>query len=340
LRIDPADAETAVATASADLQDAENELQEARRALDLARDELAAAEAQAQLRAQALTRQSDLRERGFGSDSAVETAALAEAAITQTVFSRRQSVSTAETRVALAGSGLTRRKIALADAERDLEETTLRAPFSGAFSDVSAELGVRVAQNEQLGMLIDPQALEATFRIASAQYLRLLDENGALVPAQVQIALETPGADIATRGQLTGVAAQVGEGQTGRQIFARLDQARGFQPGDFVTVSVTEPTLEDVDLLPAAALTAEGQVLALDADDRLEPIPVTVLRRQGEMVLIAARDLAGRDVVTQVTPVLGAGIKVRPVRALPDSAQADRAQVGGAAPPATAPSGG
>ena len=35
----------------------------------------------------------------------------------------------------------------------------------------------------------------------------------------------------------------VGEGQTGRLYLARLDAARGFRPGDFVTVAVQEPPL-------------------------------------------------------------------------------------------------
>jgi hypothetical protein len=49
-------------------------------------------------------------------------------------------------------------------------------------------------------------------------------------------------------------------------------------------------------------------------EDRLDVASITVLRRQGDDVIVRAPDLAGRDIVSQRTPFLGAGIKVRPLR--------------------------
>lgn len=325
LRIDPAEAETTLATARADLLEAETALIDAERSYLLAQDELSAATAQAELRFQALNRQIDLRDRGFGTDAAVETAALAEAAIRQTVLAQRQAVADAETRIEQAGTEVARSEIDLADAERQLEETVIRAPFDGAFAEISAEAGTRVIQAERIATLIDPDRLEASFRLASGQYLRLLDEAGNLRPAEVAIALDVQGADIRTSGRLTGAAAQVAEGQTGRQIFATLETTRGFQAGDFVTVTVTEPVLRDVVELPAAALTTDSSVMALTEADRLEAVPVTLLRRQGDFILIDAKPVSGKEVVTQLTPVLGEGIKVRPVRPLDETASASGA---------------
>ena len=42
---------------------------------------------------------------------------------------------------------------------------------------------------------------------------------------------------------------------------------------------------------------------------------VNVLRRQGDEVLVRSRDLLGKEVVAERTPLLGTGIKVRPLRA-------------------------
>ncbi|WP_425093150.1 efflux RND transporter periplasmic adaptor subunit [Tropicimonas sp. S265A] len=322
VRIDPADAETQLATARADLEDAENELIDAERAYLLAQDELASATSQADLRSQALARQIDLRDRGFGSDASVETAALAEAAINQTVFSRRQAVADAEARIEQAGTDLSRRRIDLAEAERLLSETVVRAPFDGAFTEVVAETGTRVAENERLATLIDPDLLEASFRIASAQYLRLLDDRGVLLPTEVTVSLDVQGSQIVTQGTLTGVAAQVADGQTGRQLFATLATSRGFQPGDFVTITVSEPPLANVAQLPASALTPDSYVMVLGEDDRLRQMQVSLLRRIGDEVLIDAAALDGLEIVTQLTPLLGAGIKIRPIRPLAETAQA------------------
>jgi pyruvate/2-oxoglutarate dehydrogenase complex dihydrolipoamide acyltransferase (E2) component len=78
LRLDPADATSARDLAQASLADTKAEARDAARGLELARDDLAAAQGQLVLREQALTRQQDLQQRGVGSPAAVETAALAK----------------------------------------------------------------------------------------------------------------------------------------------------------------------------------------------------------------------------------------------------------------------
>ncbi|MEZ5723458.1 MAG: efflux transporter periplasmic adaptor subunit, partial [Paracoccaceae bacterium] len=119
---------------------------------------------------------------------------------------------------------------------------------------------------------------------------------------------------LVAQGYIARDSAAVGDGLTGRLVFAALDQARGLKPGDFVTVEIDEAPLRDVIVLPAGALGSDGTVLALGADDRLETVAVELLRRQGDDILLRAPDLAGREVVRARTPLLGAGIKVRPLR--------------------------
>ena len=180
--------------------------------------------------------------------------------------------------------------------------------------------GRLVAANEKLALLVDPAALEVAFRVSTAQYARLLDADGALLPAPVTVALTATGAEMVATGQISRDSAAVGEGQSGRLIFAALDSAPGFKPGDFVTVAVEEPVLERVVRLPASALDGAGRVLALGPEDRLEALEVTLLRRQGDTVLVRGEGLAGREVVVGRTPLLGPGIKVRPLR--PEAAAA------------------
>ncbi|SEK60347.1 RND family efflux transporter, MFP subunit [Roseovarius nanhaiticus] len=323
VRIDPADARSARDRAQSDLMDARAEAREAARALELAEDELSAARDQAALQERALQRQRDLEERGVGTAAAVETAELAAAAARGTVLTRRQAALGAEARVDQAATATSRAEIALAEAERRLAETEIRAEFAGALSEVAVDEGALVSNGEQLGTLIDRNALEVAFRVSTAQFARLLDEGGQLRRAPVTAVLEASGARLTAPGTITRASAAVGEGQTGRQVFARLDAARGLKPGDFVTVEVAEPPLTQVVRLPASALGSDGAVLALGEDGRLEPLAVTLIRRQGDDVLVRAGDaspeLAGRRVVMQRTPLLGAGVKVR---ALGDAAAA------------------
>ncbi len=312
VRIDPADAQAAVDRARADLADAEAEVRDAARGLTLARDELAAAEDQAELRERALRRQQDLAERGVGTAISSETAELAASAARQAVLSRRQAVAQAEARVDQAATRLSRAGIALEETRRRLDDTVLTAPFDGTLSETSVVVGRLVSPNERLADLIDPDDLEVSFRVSTAQYARLLDESGALIRAEVAATLEVAGVDLEARGRISRASAAAGEGATGRLVFAALSDTAGFKPGDFVTVRVEEPVLTEVVRLPAAAVDAQGEVLLLGPENRLEAAQVTLLRSQGDEVLVRG-EILGRQVVAERSPLLGAGISVKPI---------------------------
>ena len=319
--IDAADAQAAFDRATADLADARAEVRDADRGLELAREEVIAAEDQANLRARAFDRQQDLSGRGVGTSAAVEDAELAAAAARAVVLARRQAAATAEARIDQAETQLARAEIALAEAERDLADTTLTAPFAGTISDTAVVEGGLVSVNERLADLIDPSDLEVAFRVSTAQYTRLIDDTGALVTAPVTVSLDVTGVDILAQGRLSRVSAAAGEGQSGRLVYARLTQSAGFRPGDFVTVIVQEPPIDNVVRLPSSALDDERRVLVLGDGDRLEAVPVTLVRRQGNDVLVRAETLDGREVVRETSPLLGPGIAVRPVRPESDTAE-------------------
>ena len=314
VQIDPADARAALERAEADLEDAKAEVREAEKGIGLARDEEAAAQEQAALRERAYKRQVDLADRGVGTAALVEDKELAASSARQSVLARRQATATAEARFDQAQTRLRRTEIALAEAERALEDTTITAPFSGQLSGAALVEGRLVAQNEKLADLIDPKALDVSFRVSAAQYARLLTEDGTLQQLDLTATLVVSGMDLGGAGRITRSSAAVAAGQTGRVVFGELEPTPGFQPGDFVTVGVREKALDNVVRLPASAYDADGTVLVLGEEERLEAINVRLVRRQGNDVLVRGRGLDGREVVTTRTPLLGEGIKVRPLR--------------------------
>lgn len=314
ITLDPSDARAARDLAQTDLARAQADARDALRLRDLAGQDRAEAQAQVDLRARALARRTSLAERGVGAEAAVEEAELALAAARAAAIARATAEAQAETRADQTAAALDRARISLAEAERRLRETQIVAEFDGILADVTAAEGASVAPNERLARLIDPTDLEVSFRLSTGQFLRLLDAQGDLAPVVGEAALELGGLAVTSPLTLSRSSPAVGEGQSGRLMFAALSAARGFRPGDFVTVRLTEPVLPDVAVLPATAVDADGGVLVLGPDDRLEGARVDVLRRQGEQVLVRADALAGREVVATRTPLLGAGIRIRPQR--------------------------
>ena len=314
VRLNDADARSAVGRAEADVTDAMAEVEEADRALVLISDELQAAHDQADLRSRALERQLDLKTRGVGTSAAVETAELAASSATQAVLSRRSAVDQAKARRAQAETRLARAELALQDASRRWTDTVLTSEFSGTLGSISLVKGGLVTPNEKIGSLIDPETLEVAFRVSTEQYARLLDRSGKLIKSQAKVSLNVFGTELTTDAVLSRDSGSVGAGQTGRLLFAKLQNPRGLKPGDFVTVALSEPTMDNVIRLPSSALNADNAVLVLTEDDRLQSTEVRVFRQQGDHILVRGRGLSGREVVAEQTPVLGSGIKVKPLR--------------------------
>lgn len=315
VRVDPADAQSALDLELTGLREAEAEQREAITARVLAEDDLAAARVQLDLRIAAEARQQGLAERGLGTAADRETAELAVSNARQAILSRRQALALAVARVDRAETAVERQRVALADARRRLAETELRAGFAGVLSGVTAVAGGLVTKNEKLGELIDPAALEVAFRVSTTQYARLIDAGGALMRLPIEAVLDVYGAELVAQGDLARVDAAVGAGLSGRLVFATLDDPRGFRPGDFVTLRIEEPPLDGVAEVPAAAIGTDDMVLVLGPEDRLAAAPAELLRRQGDRAIIRVGALAGREIVTERSPLLGAGIKVRPIRA-------------------------
>ncbi|MEM9786788.1 MAG: HlyD family efflux transporter periplasmic adaptor subunit, partial [Pseudomonadota bacterium] len=217
-------------------------------------------------------------------------------------------------RIDQARTRLARAEIDVSEATRDVADTQVFAAFDGVLSEVTISPGGRVTANELFAQLVDPTRLEVSFRVSTSQYARLLDADGQLIKAPVRVALDVSGVNLAATGQITREGATVGAGQTGRLLFARLDAAPGFRPGDFVTVSIDEPELQNVALVPATAVAPDQTVLVVGDEDRLQSADVTLLRRQGDDVIIRVGHLAGAVIVAERSPLLGAGIRVRPIQ--------------------------
>lgn len=312
---DPATASANAQLSEAALEEAKAEVSEAKEAFGLAGDELQAAKHQQALRQQVLKRQTSLRERGVGTETALETAALAASAAQQASLVKRQALANAKARINRANIALSRSHINYNEAARVLAETAVLAKFDGVLSDVTGDLGALVNAGERLARLIDPNALEVAFRISNVEFNHMTQSGQAI--GQAKVIVRFGGIDKEIFATIDRVSAAVGEGQTGRELYALLNvgEIAAVRPGDFVSVRLEEPTLNNVAVLPATAVSATGEVLILGENDRLKAFNVVVLRKQGDQVIIAIGDLSGLEVVLERAPQLGAGIKVEPRRA-------------------------
>ncbi len=326
VRVDPSAAQAALDNQLAARDDAQASLADAERNVQVATDDLAAAERQTELRRAALTRQESLADRGLGTSADRETAELAVSTAEQAVIAGRSALAAAESAVTAAQNALRRAEIDLSEARRELADTEIRAGFAGRVTSVTAVEGGLVSLNEQLAEIIDPASLEVQVPLSLDQYARLLTENGRLQDLPATVVLDGSAGRLPSRARLDRAAASVAEGSAGRIVYARiLSDSDVLRPGDFVSVEISEPQIANAALIPAAAVGTDGSVLVADAEGRLTAMPVSVLRRQADDVIVEVpAALAGARIVAERAPQLGTGIRVRDAAA-PVPAQDQRA---------------
>ncbi len=311
VRIDPTTLRAREADTLTVLADARSEQSEADQSLALARADLEAAINQLRLRRSALQRQNDLVQRGVAAPATMDEPQLAASAAEQAVVSRRSAYVAATQRMNQTATAIQRAEIEVQSARRDSADTTLSAPFSGVLTDINATLGSLVSPNEPLARLIDMRSLEAAFRVSDAQYARLLDADGNLAPLAASVSLKLGERNVKARATLDRPAAMVGA-EGGRTVYARIDttQKTPMRPGDFVSVTITEPPLEQVAQIPARAATEDGRIFLIGDEGRLIEHRAKILRRMPEALIVTDVPF-GERIVAERRPQLGEGIKVQ-----------------------------
>ena len=136
-----ADRKAQVAESRARLAEIEAELTGARRLV--ARDS-----EQVKLRQRDVGRRQKLAQRGITSEKALDDALLSLSEARQRKIERERNIAQLSSQLAQQRAVIDRLKVAVAQAERDLAETRLTAPFAGFLANVSTELGKQVGKGD------------------------------------------------------------------------------------------------------------------------------------------------------------------------------------------------
>ncbi len=264
-RIDPTDAEQRLAAARAET---------ARAAAALQMEEAAAASARA-----------DWAELGVGTASAL---------------ARR------EPQVALARAAALAAEAAEAAAATARARCSLQAPIAGRTAARMVEAGAVIAPGAPLARLQSAREYEARLPLALADFDALgMGPEGPAAPLPVELRAQFGGAEIAWSAQLVALEPSLDPRDRTAWVLARLTLAPG-EPappaGLFVAARILGRVVEGVAVLPRAALRGEGEVLVVDAEQRLRRRDVGVVQRLADEVVV--RGLAEGERVCVVPPAI------------------------------------
>ena len=301
--------------AEIDLEDTKAQLSEAISKLDYANLEFEVSESQLNLRKNALDRQTQLAESGLITSSQLENTQLAYSSSKQQFLNKQNLVKSSKNAIDKLKIQLKRRSISIDKAKRNLDETKIKAPFDGIIASVNILPGSVINKNEKLGTLLDPNSLEVMFNLSANEFARVIDKDGKLLNLDITAYLKLSNNDIPFSGKIERINPEIINIGSGRKLFAsiNLGENKTLRPGDFVVLEIKEPSLKNITVLPSSAVTIDGKIFILEEDNRLKEIEVTILRRQGNEVIVSGAP-TDKEYVMQRSPQLGNGLKIKPLR--------------------------
>jgi len=186
----------------------------------------------------------------------------------------------------------TQQEITLAEAQKDLRDTKLFAPYDGVINSVEASLGKQVSTfNDKVGEVIDIKNLEVRFSLSKAQYGRLLEDDQAVIGRAVAIHWIAGNQIFDFEAEISRTGAEIKSNTGGIDIFATLffDESEFslIRPGAFVRLSVTDKTYNQVISVPNTAVYDDEYIFII-LNDRLVKRLVVVMGYDGTNTLIKA----------------------------------------------------
>lgn len=222
----------------------------------------------------------------------------------------------------VADAALQDAKAAFAQAQRDLERTELRAPFTGLVRRAAVDIGQFVSRGTSIATVYASADAEVRLPIADRQlaFLNLpVGIRGELPPELqplVTLSAEFAGQQLTWQGRIVRTEAQIDAMSRMVHVVARVDNAAQASPlsvGLFVNAEIQGLMAENVMVLPRSALREGNRVLVVDDEDRLRYREIDPLRLYQDQVLIRGGLTPGERVCVSPLQTAIEGMPVKPV---------------------------
>lgn len=223
-------------------------------------------------------------------------------------------------------------KADLARAERDLERTAVKAPFTGRVREEMLGVGQYVDRSKVIARLYSVDYAEIRLPIPDDQLAFLdLPLRDGIIPVDKQSdvrltalfagenhtwwgrIVRTEG-EIDPKSRMVHVIAQVVD-PYGRKLLNPVGATRRppLAVGLFVTAEISGKEVSDVFVLPRSALRDNNRVALADVENRLQLREVEVLRTQYDSVIIQSGLKANERVIISDLDIIVEGMKIRAV---------------------------
>ncbi|WP_298983625.1 HlyD family efflux transporter periplasmic adaptor subunit [uncultured Roseibium sp.] len=313
--IDRFDYEGAVTEAEANMAEAQAALVESEGRVRLEKANVVRVKEQLDFAARDLERAQELLGRGAVTERTLDERKLLVSQRQQSLEQTENSLALEEAKVVQQKAAIKRLEWRMENAERQLSNTILRAPFDAIVRSEEAEPGRLVNVNDAVVSLYSSDEFEVRFTLSDNQYGRLLAESGTVVGRSVEVTWFLGNVPISYRAVVTRIGADVASTRGGVDLIASIE-SKGvnvpLRPGAFVEVSVPDQTYADSFRIPETAYYGEGTVYVVK-DDRLERRAVMALAIDDGFILVKGDLEPGETLLVTRIPEAGEGLLVQDI---------------------------
>jgi RND family efflux transporter MFP subunit len=219
-----------------------------------------------------------------------------------------------EPQLQAAKSTLAHAEATLAYAKKELERTTIKAPFNAVITERQISLGSYVQTGSDIVSIYSIDRLEAVVPLSGKDW-RLIDENTL---SDANVSLKNIDTQQNWLGRVLRSQRHVDSDTRQRSIIVAIDEPQNNQAysGMFVSMTLSGKPTESLWKLPTTALSQRGEIWYVNSDNELHNFSTSPLFNEAEFIYVSPPDeLIASETAIVVQPLNSyvKGMKVSPV---------------------------
>ena len=311
--LDPFPYEVALSEAKASVSETQAKIAENKARISIETSRIKSLEDQLELARKDMERIEKLRTRGTATPKQVEDRSLI-------VSQRQQSLEQSELNLVAENARLTQQEAILErfrwrmmQAERNLEDTKLTAPFSGVVSLENAEIGRNINANDVVVGMYDATNLDVRFTLTDQRFGRIQADEQGVIGRKVDVIWIVGGEEYKFAAEIDRIGAQITSARGGVEVFASITDdvtSSPLRPGAFVEVIVPDRTFKQHFSIPESAVYDSNTIYVIK-EGKLVSRAVTISAYDGDMVILKGDLVQGDQVLITRISEISDGLRVR-----------------------------
>lgn len=184
--------------------------------------------------------------------------------------------------IARAEAALESAEAALADAELDLSRVRFSLPFSGRVLSTTIEVGQNLAPGQSYGRAYNPREIEITVPVTTTA----IDALAPAVGRDASVIVGSAGSRFhkVYDAEVVRADAELNAQTRLANLTLAFKSPTALLPGEFVSVEILGPTIEDAHVIPESAMGDQRAVWVVDGDQLAQRQPPLLYIRDREVV--------------------------------------------------------